>query len=49
MATTTGFVQSYFLGAGPLACAWVGPAPDDTEVVFTTTMTGMVASSRRRM
>lgn len=35
MATTTGFVQSFFLGSGPLACAWVGPTPNSTEAVFT--------------
>jgi hypothetical protein len=46
MPTTSGFVQSYFVGAGPLACAWIGPAPDDTELIFTTTMTGLLAQAQ---
>src|SRR4051812_23036714 len=46
MPTTTGFVQSYVLGAGPLACAMIGPAPDDVELIFTRDLTGMLAQAQ---
>ncbi len=48
MATTTGFVQSFFLAPGPLACASVGPAPNSAEVVFTrdTSLAGVLSQAQ---
>lgn len=34
MAATTGFVQRVTLASGPMACLWVGPTPDNADLVF---------------
>lgn len=44
MATTTGFIQRLTIMESGIACAFIGPAPTNTEALWVQTASGDTAS-----